>query len=105
MNNMESRIPLKKQYRKKYASWTIRYNSHGKIMAEESDSRQQEDACKNEQEKATKKSNKNLFLLIQWMLLWMNLTKRKRTVSIRKKKSIDKQEKSPFEDTTNNESE
>jgi hypothetical protein len=29
MNNMDSRIPLKKQYRKKYASRTIRYNSHG----------------------------------------------------------------------------
>jgi hypothetical protein len=30
MNTMESRIPLKKQYKKKYASRTIRYHSHGK---------------------------------------------------------------------------
>jgi hypothetical protein len=37
MNNMESRIPCKKQYSKRYASRTICFNSHGKVMAKESD--------------------------------------------------------------------
>jgi hypothetical protein len=33
---MEARIPLKKQYHKKYASRTIRLNGQGKVVAEES---------------------------------------------------------------------
>jgi hypothetical protein len=38
MHNMESRIPWKKQYSKKYASRTIWFNAKGKVAAEESNS-------------------------------------------------------------------
>jgi hypothetical protein len=38
MHNMEARIPWTKQYSKKYAFKTIRFNSNGKVVAEESDS-------------------------------------------------------------------
>jgi hypothetical protein len=92
MHNMESRIPWKKQYSKKYASRTIRFNAHGKVGAEESNSdNNRKMPSKLSKKKATKKSSKNLFLLIQWKLLQMNLIKRKRTVPIRKKKLFSSQ--------------
>jgi hypothetical protein len=83
MHNMEAMIPWKKQYSKKYASRTIRFSSHGKVMAKESDSDNNwKMPAKMSKKKAQKNLTKNLFLLIQWTLLWMNLIKRKQTVSM-----------------------
>jgi hypothetical protein len=100
MHNMEARIPWMKQYSKKYASRTIQFNSNGKVVAEESKSdNNRKMPAKLSKKKATKKSNKNLFLLIQWTRLWMNLIKRKRTVPFKKKKlfsSLLKNRKSPL---------
>jgi hypothetical protein len=62
MHNKESRILLKKQYRKKYASRTIRLNGHGKVLAEESDSDDKKEMpAKMSKKKATNKSNKKPF--------------------------------------------
>jgi hypothetical protein len=59
MHNMEARIPWKKQYSKKYASRTIRFNSNGKVVAEESDlDNNRKMPAKLSKKKATKKSNK-----------------------------------------------
>jgi hypothetical protein len=57
MHNMEARIPWKKQYSKKYASRTIRFNSNGNVVAEESelDNDRKMPGCKNEQEKSYQK--------------------------------------------------
>jgi hypothetical protein len=100
MHNMEARIPWKKQYSKKYASRTLRFNSNGKVLAEESEpDNNRKMPAKLSEKKAKKNLTKNLFLLIQWTLLWMNLIKRKRTVPIKKKKlfsSLLKNRKSPL---------
>jgi hypothetical protein len=66
MHNMKARTPWKKQYSKKYASRTIWFNSNGKVVAEESKSdNDRKMPAKLSKKKANKKSNKNLFLLIQ----------------------------------------
>jgi hypothetical protein len=60
MNNMESRIPLKKQYQKQYAARTIWMNSNGEVVKIE-DSDLEDDRkmpAKLSKKKANKKSNK-----------------------------------------------
>jgi hypothetical protein len=110
MHNIEARIPWKKQYSKKYASRTIRFSSHGKVVAEESDSdNDRKMPAKMSKKKATKKSNKRP-VSADPMNTSLNESDKKKTNSATKEekaflKSIEKQEKSPFKDTTDNESE
>jgi hypothetical protein len=110
MHNMEARIPWKKQYSKKYASRTIQFNSNGKVVAEESDSdNDRKRPAKLSKKKSTKKSNKKP-VSADPMDTSLDESDKKKNNSANKEekaflKSIEKQEKSPFEDTTDDESE
>jgi hypothetical protein len=110
MHNMEARIPWKKQYSKKYASRTIRFNSNGKVVAEESESDDDRKMpAKMSKKKATKKSNKKP-VSADSMDTSLDESDKKKKNSANKEekaflKSIEKQEKTPFKDTMDDESE
>jgi hypothetical protein len=108
MNNMESRIPLKKQYQKKYASRTIRMDSHGKVIGQESDSDDDKKMpAKSGNKKLAKKTNKKP-VTADPMETSSDESDNKKSSSTKEEraflKSIDKKEKTPF-DSTDEESE
>jgi hypothetical protein len=109
MHNMEARIPWKKQYSKKYASRTIWFNSNGKVVAEESDLDNRKMPAKLSKKKATKKINKKPVSADPLDTSSDESDKKKKNCATKEEKaflkSIEKQEKSPFEDTTDDESE
>jgi hypothetical protein len=105
MHNMEARIPWKKQNSKKYASRTIRFNSNGKVVAEESESdNNRKMPAKMSKKKATKKSNKKPVSADPMDTSSDKSDKKKKNSANKEEKaflkSIEKQEKSPFKDTT-----
>jgi hypothetical protein len=110
MHNMESRIPWKEQYSKKYASRTIQFNAKGKVVAEESDSdNNRKMPAKMSKKKDAKKSTKKPLSAGPMDTSTDESDKKKKNSANKEEKaflkSIEKQEKSPFEDTTDNESE
>jgi murein L,D-transpeptidase YafK len=110
MHNMEARIPWKKQHSKKYASRTIRFNAHGKVVAEESNlDDNRKTPAKMSKRKATRKSNKKPVSADSMDTSSDESDKKKKNSDNKEEKaflkSIEKPEKSPFEDTTDDESE